>query len=62
MREKVLVSADLGQQLAWLQEYVELGVDSLYLHHVGQTQDAFIDAFAEKVLPELQADDGGSDR
>ena len=62
VREKVLVSSDLGRQLAWLQEYVELGVDSLYLHHVGQTQDAFIDAFAEKVLPELQADDGGSDR
>ena len=62
VREKVLVSSDLGQQLAWLQEYVELGVDSLYLHHVGQTQDAFIDAFAEPVLPALQADDGGTDR
>lgn len=54
VREKVLVSSDLGQQLAWLQEYVDLGVDSLYLHHVGQTQDAFIDAFAEHVLPQLQ--------
>ena len=62
VREKVLVSSDLGQQLAWLQEYVELGADSLYLHHVGQTQDAFIDAFAEHVLPSLQAGDGGSDR
>jgi probable non-F420 flavinoid oxidoreductase len=54
VREVVRVSSDLSQQLAWLQEYVELGVDSLYLHHVGQTQDAFIDAFAEHVLPELQ--------
>lgn len=62
VREKVLVSSDLGQHLAWLQEYVELGADSLYLHHVGQTQDAFIDAFAAHVLPSLQADDGGSDR
>jgi probable non-F420 flavinoid oxidoreductase len=62
VREKVLVSSDLGQQLAWLQDYVELGADSLYLHHVGQTQDAFIDAFAEHVLPSLQAGDGGSDR
>ncbi|HEX4901579.1 MAG TPA: TIGR03885 family FMN-dependent LLM class oxidoreductase [Acidimicrobiales bacterium] len=54
VREKVLVSSDLGRQRAWLQEYVELGVDSLYLHHVGQTQDGFIDAFADRVLPELQ--------
>ena len=38
VREKVLVSSDLGRQLAWLQEYVELGADSLYLHHVGQTR------------------------
>ena len=62
VREKVLVSSDLGQQLAWLQDYVALGVDAIYLHHVGQTQDAFIDAFAEHVLPALQTDDGRSAR
>jgi probable non-F420 flavinoid oxidoreductase len=62
VREKVLVSSDLGRQLAWLQEYVALGIDSIYLHHVGQAQDAFIDAFAEHVLPALQTDDGGNDR
>jgi alkanesulfonate monooxygenase SsuD/methylene tetrahydromethanopterin reductase-like flavin-dependent oxidoreductase (luciferase family) len=62
VREKVLVSSDLGQQLAWLQDYVALGIDSLYLHHVGRTQDAFIDAFGSKVLPDLQAPDGGSGR
>jgi alkanesulfonate monooxygenase SsuD/methylene tetrahydromethanopterin reductase-like flavin-dependent oxidoreductase (luciferase family) len=60
VREKVHVSSDLGQHLAWLQAHLELGVDSLYLHHVGQAQDAFIDAFAEHVLPALQAE--GADR
>jgi probable non-F420 flavinoid oxidoreductase len=54
VREKVLVSADLGRQRAWLQEYLELGVDALYLHHVGQAQDAFLDAFGSEVLPELR--------
>ena len=54
VREVVHVSADPVQHVAWLQDYVELGVTSLYLHHVGQTQDAFIDTFAEKVLPELR--------
>jgi hypothetical protein len=58
VREAVRVSADPGQHLAWLREYVALGVDSLYLHHVGQTQDAFIDCFAEHVLPALREDAG----
>jgi hypothetical protein len=31
-----------------------LGVDRIYLHHVGQEQTAFIDCFAERVLPELR--------
>lgn len=54
VRDVVRVSSDLSQHLAWLEEYVELGVDSLYLHHVGQTQDGFIDAFGQHVLPMLQ--------
>ena len=53
VRRAILVSADLGQHTAWLQECLGLGVDGLYLHHVGQTQDAFIEAFGAKVLPEL---------
>jgi len=53
----VRISADPAQHLDWLREYVELGVDSLFLHHVGQTQDAFIDTFAEHVLPGLRGGD-----
>ena len=47
----MLVSADLQRHVAWLQELAELGFDEIYLHHVGQSQDEFIDAFAEHVLP-----------
>ena len=54
VRSAVLVSAELGRHVEWLSEYIELGVDGIYLHHVGQTQDAFIEAFASKVLPELR--------
>ena len=53
MRRAVLVSADLGRQADWLAEYASLGFDALYLHHVGQEQRGFIDAFGEKVLPRL---------
>ncbi len=49
----VRVSADLGQHTAWLAEYLDLGFDELYLHHVGKEQEAFIDAFGEHVLPQL---------
>jgi probable non-F420 flavinoid oxidoreductase len=53
VRDAVRVSADLAQHTEWLAEYAELGFDDLYLHHVGQQQDAFIEAFGDHVLPAL---------
>ncbi|WP_406312579.1 TIGR03885 family FMN-dependent LLM class oxidoreductase [Streptosporangium sp. NBC_01639] len=52
--EGVNVSADLGRHAAWINEYAELGFDEIYLHHVGQEQNAYIDAFGAKVLPQLR--------
>ncbi|WP_156253433.1 TIGR03885 family FMN-dependent LLM class oxidoreductase [Pseudactinotalea terrae] len=49
----VRASADLGQHIAWLREYAELGFEDIYLHHVGQQQADFIDAFAGEVIPAL---------
>ena len=51
--QAVRVSADLGQHVAWLQEYVDQGWDELYLHFVGKEQEAYLDAFGEHVLPQL---------
>ncbi|GAB3036143.1 TIGR03885 family FMN-dependent LLM class oxidoreductase [Parafrigoribacterium mesophilum] len=53
MPNTVQVSADLGRHADWLSEAIALGFDELYLHHVGQEQSAFIDAFGERVLPQL---------
>jgi probable non-F420 flavinoid oxidoreductase len=50
---KVLVSSDLAQHVAWLQEYAALGFTDIAIHHVGQDLDPFIDAFGSHVLPEL---------
>jgi probable non-F420 flavinoid oxidoreductase len=55
VRHGVLVSSDLARHAAWLHELAELGVDELYLHQVPTEQEAFIEAFGEKVLPELNA-------
>jgi probable non-F420 flavinoid oxidoreductase len=54
LRDVVLISSDLQQHTAWLQELAALGWDDIALHHVGQDLDAFIDAFGEHVLPELK--------
>jgi probable non-F420 flavinoid oxidoreductase len=56
VRNNVLVSADPGRHAAWLQEYVDLGFTSLYVHHVGVEQQDFIDTFGAKVLPQLGAE------
>ena len=55
VRESVNVSADLGRHRDWLAQYAELGFDEIYLHHVGQEQQAFIDTFGAKVLPDLRS-------
>jgi probable non-F420 flavinoid oxidoreductase len=51
--EVVNVGSDLGWHAARLKGYADLGFDKIMVHHVGQEQAAFIDAFGEKVLPQL---------
>jgi G6PDH family F420-dependent oxidoreductase len=51
--EVVNVGSDLGWHAARLKQYADLGFDKIMVHHVGQEQAAFIDAFGEKVLPQL---------
>jgi hypothetical protein len=51
----VRVSSSLQRHVDWLAEDVRLGFSHLYLHNVNRGQDAFIRAFAEKVLPALRA-------
>lgn len=53
VRTAVRVSADLGQHAAWLAEYLDLGFDAVMVHHVGQDQAAFLDAFGTHVLPQV---------
>ena len=39
--------------MEWLQRIAELGVDTIFLHHVGKEQRRFVETFAERVLPEV---------
>ncbi|MDQ2588887.1 TIGR03885 family FMN-dependent LLM class oxidoreductase [Saccharothrix yanglingensis] len=51
----VNISTDLGWHAKTVREYVELGFEEVYLHHVGQEQRRFLDAFGEHVLPAVRS-------
>ncbi|MRX45142.1 TIGR03885 family FMN-dependent LLM class oxidoreductase [Agromyces kandeliae] len=53
--DTLLASSDTQRHLDALLELADLGVDRIYLHHVGQEQQGFIDAFGAHVLPALRA-------
>ena len=51
IQDSMLISADIEQHIAWLQECAELGFERMYLHNVNLEQERFIDDFGERVLP-----------
>lgn len=53
MRESVLVSSDPSQLADQLAALIEVGVDEVYLHHVGKKQEAFLEVAGETILPRL---------
>lgn len=53
MHPSVLASSDPGQHVAWLTELADLGFDEIYVHHVGQQQQDFLDVYRDRVLPAL---------
>ena len=53
LHDAVLISADIGRHVGWLNDLIELGFDRIYLHHVGREQREFIETFGSKVLPQL---------
>jgi probable non-F420 flavinoid oxidoreductase len=53
LRDSVLVSSEPEQHAKWLRDLIDVGVDEVYLHHVGREQGDFLDVFGEHVLPAL---------
>ena len=54
VRRAVLVSADPSWHRDRLAELVGLGFDGVWIHHVGQQQQPFLDVFGEHVVPDLR--------
>ncbi|MCW4384871.1 TIGR03885 family FMN-dependent LLM class oxidoreductase [Salinibacterium sp. SYSU T00001] len=53
LRGSVIVSSATSEHADRLAELIDIGFDEVYLHHVGREQREFIDAFGERVLPQL---------
>ena len=51
---RVLISPDFSEHAAYIQHFIDLGFDEVYIHNVGRNQDAFIQGYAREVLPALR--------
>ncbi|MEI6946593.1 TIGR03885 family FMN-dependent LLM class oxidoreductase [Paraflavisolibacter sp. H34] len=54
MFKMVHISADPGEHLGWIRQYIDMGFEKIILHNVNRNQETFIDDFGEKVLPFLK--------
>ena len=50
---RLVISEDPDVHRAYIQQFVDLGFDRIYLHNVGRNQRDWIDRFARDVLPTL---------
>lgn len=50
---RMVISADPDEHRAYIQKFVDLGFDRIYLHNVGRNQRQWIDVFGASVLPKL---------
>ena len=57
IRDAVLVETDPSRLTARIRELVDVGFDKVFVHHVGKTQEAFLDMAAEHLVPGVR---GGS--
>lgn len=53
MDRHVRISADPAEHRRWLEQYLEMGFEQIYVHNVGRNQSEFIEAYGKSVLPAL---------
>ena len=51
---RLVIDADPDVHRAYIQRFVDLGFDRIYLHNVGRNQREWIDVFGRDVLPKLE--------
>jgi probable non-F420 flavinoid oxidoreductase len=53
VRDRLLVSSDVGRYVGWIEDALGLGFDEIYFHHVGREIERFVDVFGAHVLPRV---------
>lgn len=53
-RNRVLISPDVDAHISYLQHYIDLGFDEIYVHNVGRGQELFLQVYGEQVIPNLR--------
>lgn len=53
-RNRVLITPDPDEHVAYLQHFIDLGFDEIYVHNVGREQAPFIDIYGKQVIPKLK--------
>jgi hypothetical protein len=52
---RVLISPDPEEHTAYIQRFIDLGFDDIYLHQVGRDQQAFLRMAGARILPALRS-------
>jgi len=50
---RMVISADPDEHRSYIQKFVDLGFDRVYLHNVGRNQKEWIETFGRDVLPKI---------
>jgi coenzyme F420-dependent glucose-6-phosphate dehydrogenase len=53
-KNRVLMSADLEEHVAYLQRFIDLGFQDIHVHNVNREQEKFIEAYGKHVIPKLK--------
>ncbi len=57
-KNRVLITPDPDEHVAYLQHFLDLGFDEVYVHNVGREQEPFIKLYGEQVIPKLRWPNG----
>ncbi|MDQ3613663.1 MAG: TIGR03557 family F420-dependent LLM class oxidoreductase [Chloroflexota bacterium] len=52
-KNRVLMTSNLDEHVAYLQHFIDLGFGEIYVHNVNRNQEAFIEAYGKHVIPNL---------
>jgi coenzyme F420-dependent glucose-6-phosphate dehydrogenase len=60
--EAIVCGPDPERHVAKLREYIDAGIDHVFIHQVGSDQEGFMRFYEREVLPALRSDRGGATR